>query len=279
MIAYFDCFSGASGNMILGALLDAGLELKALQGGLSQLGLDDEYHLEVQEVHKGVLRACHIEVRLTHEHTHQVPEHKHNHHSHPVEESDHLHPHEHAEDEQLDSHHGHYRGLREIVSLIESSPLSLRVKRDSIAIFTRLAESEAAVHGTSLDEIHFHEVGAVDALVDVVGTVIGLEALGVEDIYVSPLPLGGGAVECTHGLLPLPAPATLHLVARAQVPVVPPPGETRAELVTPTGAAILTTLARFVQPRMRIQAIGYGAGNLDLPWPNVLRLWVGEPYV
>jgi uncharacterized protein (TIGR00299 family) protein len=148
------------------------------------------------------------------------------------------------------------------------------VQRTSLAIFQHLAEAEAQVHGTSIEEIHFHEVGAVDSIIDIVGAAVGLDYFEVDRLYSSALPLGSGQVQSQHGILPLPAPATLRLLEMAQAKIVPSPA--RTELVTPTGAAILATLATFEQPAMMIRKIGTGAGQRDLPWPNIFRLILGE---
>ncbi len=252
-IAYFDCFSGASGDMILGALVDAGLALDDLRRGLAGLPLTGEYALTAETVQRGALRATQVRVEVSDAHSH--------------------------------------RHLADIVAIIEAADLSPSVKEKSLAIFRRLAEAEARIHATSVEQVHFHEVGAVDAIVDIVGAVFGLERLGVAQVYVSSLPLGGGQVETSHGMLPLPAPAALELLALAGAPTRPWPadgfGETSSnsvetpgrgvELVTPTGAAILTTLGRFRQPPMVVTRVGYGAGGRELPWSNVLRLWLGEP--
>jgi uncharacterized protein (TIGR00299 family) protein len=247
-IAYCDCFSGISGDMFLGALLDVGLPMDILQNGLSQLGLGDEFELNAAETHKGALRATRLKVNLN------QPENHHNHHN--VE-------------------HNHYhRNLADITGLISQSGLSSRVKQTSLAIFNRLAKAEAHIHGQSVEEVHFHEVGAVDSIVDVVGAAIGLEWLGIEQLYASSLPLGIGQTESAHGTLPLPAPATLQLLADAHAPTHFVP--TQVELVTPTGAAILAALARFEQPAMVLLKIGSGSGERDLPWPNIFRFWVGE---
>jgi uncharacterized protein (TIGR00299 family) protein len=236
-IAYFDCFSGASGDMILGALVDAGLALDDLRQGLAGLPLTGEYTLTAETVQRGALRATQVRVETSDAHSH--------------------------------------RHLSDIVAIIEAGDLSQTVKEKSQAIFRRLAEAEARVHATSIEHVHFHEVGAVDAIVDIVGAVFGLERLGVAQVYASPLPLGGGQVEASHGTLPLPAPATLELLALAGAPTRPWPAD--VELVTPTGAAILTTLAQFRQPPMRVARVGYGTGRKEFTWPNVLRLWLGEP--
>jgi uncharacterized protein (TIGR00299 family) protein len=236
-IAYFDCFSGASGDMILGALLDAGLELELLRQELTKLPLS---HFEVRQkkVRKNGLGGTQAEVIIDHH------------------------------------HHHHHRHLYHIEEIIESSSLSEGVKHQSLKIFRRLAEAEARVHRTTVEHIHFHEVGAMDAIIDVVGSVAGLAALGVERIYCSPLHVGSGTVQCAHGILPVPAPATAELIKG--VPFYSRGVE--GELLTPTGAAILTTLATSFGPlpSMSFEQIGYGAGTADLAMPNLLRVFMGE---
>jgi uncharacterized protein (TIGR00299 family) protein len=236
-VAYCDCFSGISGDMFIGALIDASLPLDLLRKNISGLSLEEPFELAVQETHKGALRATQFQVILP---------------------------------DRVSSH----RSLADISAIIQNSSLSKQVKEDSLAIFHRLAEAEARVHGVPVESIHFHEVGATDAIVDIVGVAVGLEALGIEKLYASALPLGSGLVETAHGTLPLPAPATLELLSGAHAPTFPL--STPFELVTPTGAAILSSMAAFEQPELVLQRIGLGAGRLDLPWPNVLRLWVGE---
>ncbi len=239
MLAYFDCFSGVSGDMILGALIDAGWPLDELQATVSALGLADACWVRAEEVRRDSLRATRIQVEATAERRNQ-------------------------------------RHLRDILALIEGSELDQGVKTRSSQAFLNLARAEARVHGISEEQVHFHEVSAVDAIVDVVGAIAGLAALGADAVYASPLPLGRGVVRSQHGTLPLPAPATLELLAMAGTPTRP--ADTDVELVTPTGAAILTTLAEFRQPAMRLERVGIGAGERDnLPWPNVLRLWLGRP--
>lgn len=240
MIAYFDCFSGASGDMILGALVDAGLPLEALKEGLSSLSMAEEFNLSAETVMRGALRATLVKVDTSHHH--------HGHH--------------------------HHRGLTDIREIIQSSSLDEAVQEKSLAIFQRLAMAEGRVHGMPAEKVHFHEVGAVDSIVDIVGATWGLEKLGVRSVYASSLPLAGGQIESSHGTLPLPAPATMELLTMGGAPTHPWQGQ--KELVTPTGAAILTTLASFSQPVMRLQRLGVGAGGRDLPWPNILRLWLGE---
>jgi len=235
-IAYLDCFSGVSGDMLLGALLDAGLSIQALQRELAKLGLKG-YRLKAKKARRAGLAATQAVVEL--------------------------------EDDQPHSR------LSEALSLIRESALPDGDKERGAAIFQRLAEAEAWVHGTTPDSVVLHELGSLDTVIDVMGTVAGLRLLGVEELFASALPAGGGSVEGAHGLLPVPAPATLELIARARAPVSGAGGQ--GELVTPTGAAIVTTLARFERPAMRVTKVGYGAGSRDFEGrPNVLRLWLGE---
>jgi len=239
-VGYLDCFSGISGDMLLGALLDAGLQREALEGELARLKLPG-YRLEVSKAERAGLVATRVEVV-------------------PVGKAP---PH---------------RRLPDVLSVIEKSELPAADRERGSLVFRRLAEAEGRVHGQAPDEVEFHEVGAVDTLVDVMGAVAGLRLLEIGDLYCSPLPAGGGEARGAHGVLPVPAPATLELLARAGAPLTSPAGEPPFELVTPTGAAIVTTLARFERPAMRVTGVGYGAGARDLPGrPNVLRLWLGEP--
>lgn len=234
-IAYFDCPAGASGDMILGALVDSGLSEDTLRQRLADLDLPG-YTLFFQRVIKNGLSATQAEVSVTD----QVTE----------------------------------RRLTEIEGLIKASRLPPGIQEKALAIFHRLGEVEARIHGLPIDQVHLHELGGIDTLVDVAGALLGLETLGVEQVVVSPLPLGRGFTRSAHGPLPLPAPATLALLEG--VPVIG--SDLDVELVTPTGAALLTGLAqRFGPlPPMTLRSIGYGAGRRDLPIPNVLRLLVGE---
>ncbi len=236
--AYFDCYSGASGDMILGALMDAGLEVEVLKERIAQLGLT-HYDLQVKQVTKRGLRGSQAVVIV---------------------------------DE--DDHHHHHRHLHHIEEIIGNSNLSESVKTRSIKIFRRLAEAEAHVHGTSMDKIHFHEVGAMDAIIDVVGAVTGLEALGIERIYCSALHVGSGTIQCAHGTLPVPAPATAELIRGKPIYSTGVQGE----LLTPTGAAILTTLAADFgpMPPLRVESVGYGAGVSEPAIPNLLRVVIGQ---
>jgi uncharacterized protein (TIGR00299 family) protein len=235
---YFDCPSGASGDMILGALVDVGAAPDALQAELEKLRLPG-WKLAVREVRRGAFRATKVDVLV----------------------------------DQPGHHHRH---LGDITAILAASALAPPIVESATRIFTRLAEAEARVHGSRVDEVHFHEVGAIDAIVDVTGAVAGLHLLGVDAVHVSALPLGGGFAEGPHGRMPIPGPGTAELLRG--FPVVDT--GVRAELVTPTGAAILTTLAasRGRMPAMTIERVGYGAGTVDLPGtPNVLRCFVGEP--
>jgi len=237
-IAYFDCPSGAAGDMIMAALVDAGAPLDALRSELRKLPLEG-WELVAREVRKGAFRATKVDVEI----------------------DPHAHP--------------HHRALGDVLALLERSGLGAAVREKAARVFTRLADAEARAHGTTRDRVRFHDVGAVDAIVDVTGACVGLELLGVQAVHVSALPLGGGVVDGPHGKVPVPAPGTAELLRG--FPVVDT--GVKAELVTPTGAAILTTLALSAgrMPAMTVAAVGYGAGTRDLPGiPNVLRCFVGE---
>ncbi len=226
----------------MGALLDAGLPLETLKSGLNSLAVSG-YRLSTEKVRRASITATKLKV--------------------VVDESQ-------AQDES---------SLTGILKLIEASELPEKVKARSRAVFQRLGEVEAKIHDTSPEQVHFHELGAVDSIVDIVGVVFGFNVLGIERFYSSPLPLGSGNVTTAHGILPVPAPATLQLLASAHAPVVDLPGSAapRGELVTPTGAVIVTLLASFSRPGMILEKVGYGAGTKDFgAWPNVFRLWLGE---
>ena len=240
-IAYFDCFSGCSGDMIIGSLLDAGLDLEVLKKGLDGLNISG-YQLMAEKVKRSSIVATKFTV-ITDKTEHQ------------------------------------HRSLSDILKIIDASRFSDNVKKKSSAIFQILGEVEAKIHGVGIEDIHFHELGAVDSIVDIIGTVFALEVLGLEHLYSSPLPIGSGNISAAHGILPVPAPATLQLFAAAKVPVTPFPESDipTGELVTPTGAVLLTSLAGFTKPGMIIEKVGYGAGSKDFAgWPNILRIWIGE---
>ena len=258
--AYFDCFSGAAGDMILGALLDAGLDFARLEAELANLGLAG-FRIEAEKVTRGGIAGTKLHVHLDDEHHHHP-------HSDDRLEDGHLHGRHRTDD-------AHGRGLPEILRLIGQAALPDAVKLTASRVFRRLADAEAEVHGKPPEEIHFHEVGAVDAIVDIVGAAIGLHLLGIERVHCSPMRTGTGTVRCAHGELPVPAPATALLLRG--VPVIPT--DVQAELTTPTGAAILTTIAAEFGPMPpgRIDAIGYGAGSRDNPGlPNLLRVFIAE---
>jgi pyridinium-3,5-bisthiocarboxylic acid mononucleotide nickel chelatase len=283
-IAYFDCASGASGDMVLGALVDLGLPLDRLRAELAKLRLPG-YRLEARKVERAGIQATKVEVVLDDQigkadggkngqaavEVHGVAgEHDHDHdHAH-----DHDHDHDHAHDHDQ-SHDAHpHRGLREILRMIETSGLDAGVKERSSVLFRRLGEAEASVHGIDVEKVTFHEVGAVDSIVDVVGAVIGLGWLDVDRFLASPLNVGSGTVKIAHGVYPVPPPATLQLVSG-----VPVYGKGRGELLTPTGALLVTAHATGYGPlpSLRPEGVGYGAGTKDTPGrPNVLRLIVGE---
>jgi uncharacterized protein (TIGR00299 family) protein len=238
-LAYIDCIAGASGDMLLGALLDAGLPRETLEAALAGLPNAEHFHLHVKKVSKNGFGATKVDV----------------------------HAHDHAPE----------RKLADLLDVVAQSSLPERVKQRAARVFRRICEVEAGIHGMSVDDVHLHEVGGIDAIVDIVGVLAGFDALGVEQVVVSPLPMGRGFVTGAHGQIPLPAPATLGLLRG--VPLV---GSTiDKELVTPTGAALLTELATAwgPLPAMTLHDIGYGAGTRDLPIPNVLRLMLGEAAV
>ena len=234
-VAYLDCIAGASGDMLLGALLDAGVPEAELRRRLEELRLPG-FELAVRRVQKVGIGALQVEVRVT--------------------------------------DHATVRHVPEIIALVDASGVPAAIKRRAAAIFRRLGEVEAAIHGAALERVHLHELGGIDTIVDVVGVLTGFELLGVERVVCSPLPLARGFVDAAHGRLPLPAPATVALLEG--VPVTG--AEVAGELVTPTGAALVTALAAEfgALPAMQIRAVGYGAGRAERAIPNVVRLLVGE---
>jgi uncharacterized protein (TIGR00299 family) protein len=234
-VAHFDCFSGISGDMTLGALLDAGVDADAVRAGIASLGLP--VRLDIQKVRKGGFAATFVQVE--------------------------------APDEQK------HRHLKHVEEILQRGSLTPKQRELALRIFRRLAEAEAAVHGMAIEKVHFHEVGALDSLVDIAGSAIALDLLGVDSFSSGPVATGSGMVKCAHGMMPVPAPGTAELLKG--VPLRH--SSLQAELTTPTGAAILTSIVRqwIEQPAMTIEHIGHGAGRRDLAeQPNVLRVFVGQ---
>ncbi len=298
-VAYLDCPTGIAGDMCLGALVHAGVPLPYIIEQLERLGIASEYKLWSELVLRNGQQATKVHVDLapansdpqftfaqSHQHDghkHRYDhEHNHEHEPHPDPELGHGSGHEHQHQQDLHSEQGHessaekVRHLPEIERLIQSAKIPQRAETWSLEVFRRLAIAEGAVHGISANQVHFHEVGATDAIVDIVGTCLGLDWLGIDQLYCSALPAGGGTIRAAHGRLPVPAPAVLKLWEMRQIPVYS--NGINREMVTPTGAAIATTLAtQFgAPPAMTLQQVGLGAGSIDLEIPNILRLWIGE---
>lgn len=233
--AYFDCFSGIAGDMILGALIDLGVDVEYLKKELEKLDLSG-YKIDVKKVEKNRITGIDIYIVV---------------------------------DEKQ-----HHRSLTDINGLIDGSELNDDVKKLSKKIFLRLGKAESKIHNVDIDRVHFHEVGAVDSIVDIVGSVIGLEKLGIKDVFCSHLPLGKGFVKCSHGVIPIPAPATVELLKNVPVHQT----NIDHEMVTPTGAAVITTIASQFgdMPHMKIKKVGYGAGKIKSAQPGLLRIYMGE---
>jgi pyridinium-3,5-bisthiocarboxylic acid mononucleotide nickel chelatase len=241
VIAYLDCHSGISGDMFLGAMLDlkAGFSLDSLKSSLAALPLHG-YELRLEPFQDKGIRGSRFEVILS----------------------------------EQDASTPQTRHFSDIVAILNASTLSSKVRDTALAIFQCLAKAEATVHGTGVEEVHFHEVGAVDAIVDITGAAIAIETLGITRFYASPLPLSSGHIQTAHGVLPVPAPATLEILRQVPAPWKSSPAE--GEMVTPTGAAILATVAKFQTPAITIERVGYGFGRKQFPWPNCLRLCLGR---
>ena len=241
---YFDMFAGCSGNMVLGGLLDAGLDFEELTTQLSVLPITG-YRITKEQVYRSALSATHASIIVE------------------------------SSSPQPD------RTYIDIAHLINSSRLPDGVKTRALKIFKCLGEAEAHVHGVPLEKVHFHEVGAVDSIIDIVGSAIGFHLMDIDQFYASSFPLGSGYIQTRHGMLPLPAPATIEIITNTRAPVINAPLSAMQglELVTPTGAAIVSTLAKFEMPSMTIESTGYGAGSRDsFEYPNCLRLWIGTPH-
>jgi len=234
-IAYFDCFSGISGDMTVGALLDAGLKIETLEKELKKLGLTG-YQLEVNKVVKKGISATQFKVKIKEE--------------------------------------GVKRGFKDILDILEKSELDEEIKKETKKIFFNIAQAESKIHRKEIDKIHFHEIGGLDSIIDITSAVIGIKTLRIEEIHSSVLPVGKGFVKCAHGVIPVPAPATLELLKN--IPTYG--GGIESEMITPTGAAIIGTLAKSFgeRPLMKIERIGYGAGEKEFTIPNLLRVSIGE---
>lgn len=233
-VAYFDCFSGISGDMTVGALLDAGLELETLEEELKKLDLSG-YQLEVKKVVKRGISATQFKVKIKEE--------------------------------------GVERKFKDILTILEKSKLDEEIKKETKKIFFNIAQAESKIHQIDIDKIHFHEIGGLDSIIDITSAVIGIKTLGIEEIHSSALPVGKGFVKCAHGVIPVPAPATLELLKN--IPTYS--GGIESEMITPTGAAIISTLAKSFEkrPLMKIEKIGYGAGEKEFTIPNLLRVSIG----
>jgi uncharacterized protein (TIGR00299 family) protein len=287
-IAYLECFSGMSGDMFLGALVDAGVSPRFLEQTVAALGLGAK--LEISRVVRSGISATKVDVWVDGEKDmpreeywakqnsdHAAAQHDHHHEHEHSHSHDHTHSHESPGAHAPHTHsHGHtHRGLNEIRKIISAAKISDTAKKTAISVFEALGAAEAKSHAVPVEEIHFHEVGAVDAIVDIMCAAVGAEELAVDEFVCSALNVGGGTVHCAHGTFPVPAPATLELLRDAPVYS----SGVQAELVTPTGAAIVKTLARRFEayPPMKIERAGYGAGSRDFEHhPNVVRLVIGE---
>ncbi|MFS0669171.1 LarC family nickel insertion protein [Peribacillus frigoritolerans] len=300
---YFDCFSGISGDMVIGALIDAGADPVQMEEELKKLNMDEEYNLSWGKVVKNGITSTKFDVILTsksdqtHEHSHSH-EHEHSHghsHSHEHEHSHgHSHSHEHEHSHGQDHSHGHEHSLghehnhshvphnhhgsrtyKQIVEAINEANFNESVANMSLAIFKKIGEAEGHIHGLPLEKVHFHEVGAVDSIIDIIGAAILIDQLGIESVQSSAIPTGSGHIHIDHGIYPVPAPATLEILKG--VPIAS--NDIRSELATPTGAAIAAVLAgNFGSlPPMTVESIGYGAGTKTFEnHPNVLRVIIGE---
>lgn len=296
---HLDPFAGIAGDMFLGACIDLGVALQQISEALKPIQMEYPYRLAALPAWRQSIRGIDFKVHVenggpaaaSHDHHSDAllilpgakdplkPAHSHDHsHDHG---HDHSHDHGHSHDHSHDAHGGHthaqrpHTGYKQIMSMIDLLDSSERARQRARAIVTRLAEAEASVHGMSIDQVHFHEVGAVDSIVDMLGAAVALEILGVETLSCGPLPIGTGFIKCDHGMMPLPAPATAHLLKG-----VPHYGvQRKCETVTPTGAAIVAALCLEFgpQPVMNVEAVGYGAGDRDdKDVPNLLRVFMGR---
>lgn len=252
---YFDCFSGISGDMVIGALIDAGADPNLLVEDLKKLHIEEEYELKWEKIVKNGITSTKFNVVLKNE--------------------SHEHSHEHSHHQEHGHHHHDHRAYSDIVKLIEGAGFSNQVMETALKIFKRIGESEGRIHGIPLEQVHFHEVGAVDSIIDIVGAAILLHQLQISIIKSSPIPVGTGKIHIDHGIYPVPAPATLDILKG--IPIEQ--SDIRSELTTPTGAAIIAVLAAefCTIPSLKIESIGYGAGTKSFhSHPNVLRVIIGN---
>lgn len=298
-ILYYDCFSGISGDMNLGALIDLGVDSNYLISELAKLNIAG-YKIEVTADERKGITGTKVKVRLeneehghhqhdhshhqnhVHEHSHNDEQHEHVHsHSHEHHDHEHAHhhghEHSHIHEEHMHNHESgehHHRNLKDVQDIINNSSLSNKVKKLSIKMFLKVAEAEAKIHGKELMEVHFHEVGALDSIVDIIGSAICLDYLKVDKVMSASVELGGGFVKCAHGLFPVPAPATAEILKGIPVKL----GAVQVETTTPTGAAILAaTVDEFTDKKdFTINKVAYGIGHRDTVIPNVLRVYLGE---
>jgi len=278
-ILYYDCFSGISGDMNLGALIDLGVSADTLVSGLKSLNLEG-WEISIEKARRHGITGTKVTVH-TEEHHHETDDDHHDDHHHHDHEH---HQHSHDDDDYVyhgkyidgDSHeHHHHRNIKDIKDIIDNSSLSEKVRLSALCIFDKIAKAEAEVHNMPVEEVHFHEVGAVDSIIDIVGAAICLDALGVEKIFVSDIELGSGTVKCEHGILPVPAPATVKLLKGFKVHTA----GVAFEATTPTGAAIMAAFAETAPADLHfsITASGYGVGQKDNPsLPNMLRVYLAE---
>lgn len=272
-ILYYDCFCGISGDMNLAALIDLGVPKEYLLQELLKLNLNSEYEIIVEKAAKLGITGTRVDVILKNSSINKEEQseqslHKHEHiHAHEETHDGHIHQHSHT-------HEHHHRNLKDIENIINSSELKDNVKQLSLEMFMKVAEAEAKVHGKDLYEVHFHEVGAIDSIVDIVGAAICLDYLNVDKIIASPVQVGGGFVKCAHGLMPVPAPATVEILRNIPINA----GIVEFETTTPTGAAILATNVKEFTTKINfsISKVAYGIGHRDLEIPNVLRVYLSE---
>jgi uncharacterized protein (TIGR00299 family) protein len=283
-ILYFDCFAGIAGDMTVGALLDLGVDFKLLKSKLLELKIG-HYKLDLKRTLKHGISGLKFDVILDHEHNHDENHHHHHAHTHNDKhnhshDTDHHHHHNHEKKHSHQHEHHHHshdhvhRNLHDVTEIINSSAFNENVKKLALDMFIHVAKAEAKVHDKPIDEIHFHEVGAIDSIVDILGAAFCFDQLKIDEVYSSPIPTGNGFVKCAHGLMPVPAPATLEILAYLPVKST----TIEKELTTPTGAAIIKTLVnKFEKPaKMNIIKTGYGCGTRDLEIPNMVRVTLAE---